>query len=113
MSLYHQRRFAKLRYSTTSIIAALDLKQMLPHETEKNNLLVQSCKLYMECEFFFTELEALSYFTDKVTLPLLNCVKTSSHKKTYFRYFQHCILDKYCVSYKHLPVAEPDSELVK
>ena len=56
MSLYHQRRFAKLRYSTTSIIAALDLKQMLPHETEKNNLLVQSCKLYMECEFFFTEL---------------------------------------------------------
>ena len=60
MSLYHQRRFAKLRYSAALIIAVLDLLQMLLHETEKDNLLVQSCKLYIECKFFFTELEALS-----------------------------------------------------
>ena len=42
--------------------------------------MVQSCKLYMDCEFSFTELEALSYFTHKVTLPMLNCVETSSQK---------------------------------
>ena len=34
----------------------------------------------MDCEFSFTELEALSYFTHKVTLPMLNCVETSSQK---------------------------------
>ena len=122
MSLYHQRRFAKLGYSATSIIPVLDLLQMLLHETEKDNLLVQSCKLYMECGFFFTELEALSYFTHKVTLPLLNCVKTSSQKDLLqILPALYCdladgkmhTLDKHCVSYKHLPVAEPDSKLVK
>ena len=75
----------------------------------------------MECEFFFTELQALSDFTYKVTLPLLNCVQTSSRKDllqilpALYRNLadgnMHT-LDKY-VSYKHLPVAEPDSELVK
>ena len=33
MSLYNQRRFAKLVYSSDSIIAGLDLLQMLLHET--------------------------------------------------------------------------------
>ena len=80
MPLYHQRRFAKLGYSATSIIGALDLLQMLLHETEKDNLFVQSCKLYMECKFFFNELKILSYFTHKVTLPLLNCLEMSSQK---------------------------------
>ena len=37
MSFYHQRRFAKLGYSAGSIIAALDLLQVLLHETEKDN----------------------------------------------------------------------------
>ena len=122
ISLYHQRRFAKLRYSATSIIAAFDLMQMLFHETEKDNLLLQSYKLYMECQFFFTKLEALSCFTHKLTLPLLNCVAASSQKDLLqvLAAF-HCFLadgkmhtlDKYRVSYKHLPVAERDSELVK
>ena len=76
----------------------------------------------MECEFFFTELQALSDFTYKVTLPLLNCVQTSSRKDllrilpALYRNLadgnMHT-LDKYHVSYKHLPVAEPDSELLK
>ena len=80
MTLYQERSFPKLRYSAASIIAALDLLQMLLHETEKDNLLVQSCKLYLEREFFFTKLQALSYFTHKVTLPLLNCVEANSQK---------------------------------
>ena len=110
---------AKLVYSAAS---ALDLLQMLLDETEENNLLVQSCKLYMECEFFFTELQALSDFTYKVTLPLLNCVETSSQNDLLqiLPALYHDLaegnmhtLNKYHVSYKHLPVVEPDRELVK
>ena len=48
---------------------------MLLLETEKDNLLVQACRMYLECEFFITELHALAYFMHKVTLPLLNCVE--------------------------------------
>ena len=48
---------------------------MLLLETEKNNLLVQAYRLYVECEFFLTELHALAYFTHNVTFPLLNCVE--------------------------------------
>ena len=47
MSLHHQRRFAKFVYSAALIIASLNLL----HETEKDNLLVQSSKLCMDCEF--------------------------------------------------------------
>ena len=49
---------------------------MLLNETEMDNLLVQACRLYTECEFFITELQALTYFTHKITLPfLLICVE--------------------------------------
>ena len=75
MSLYHQRRFAKLGYSAASILNALPLLQMLLRESEKCNLLVQACRMYVQCEFFITELHVLAYFTHKVTLPLLHCVE--------------------------------------
>ena len=74
MSLYHQRRFAKLGYSAASILNALPLLQMLLRESGKCNLLVQACRMYVQCEIFI-ELHVLAYFTHKVTLPLLNCVE--------------------------------------
>ena len=83
MSLYHQRRFAKLGYSAASILNALPLLEMLLDETEKNNLLVQSCRMYLQCEFFLTELHALAYFTHKVTLPLLNCVEVCDQNELF------------------------------
>ena len=52
-------------------LATLPLHQMLLLEIEKNSLLVQVCRLYVECEFFLTELHVLAYFTHNVTLPLL------------------------------------------
>ena len=119
MPLYHQRRFAKLGCSAAAIIAALDLLQILLREIEKNNILVQSCKLYMECEFLLTKLQALSYFTRKVTLPLFNCLETS--QKYLFQRLPALYrdltngnmhtLDR--VSYKHLAVAQTDNDLVK
>ena len=81
MSLYHRHRFAKLRYAAVSILAALPLLQMLFIETEKNSLLVQACRLYVECEFFLTKLHALTYFTHEVTLPLLNYVEISDQSQ--------------------------------
>ena len=77
MSLYHERRFTKLGYAATSILHTLPLLQRLLNETTCSNLLVESCKLYLDCEFFLTELRLLSYFSYKVTLPLLNCVEIS------------------------------------
>ena len=122
MSLFHQRRFAKLGYSAALTIAALDLLQMLLHETEGDNLLIQSGKLYIECEFFSTKLQDLSYFTHKVTLPLFNCVEISSQNDLLqiLPTLYHGLADgsmhtqdKYHVSYKQLPVAEPESKLAK
>ena len=81
MSLCHQHRCAKLGYAAGSILAALPLLQMLLLETEKNNLLVQACRLFVKCEFFLTELYVLTYFTHKVTLPLLNCVEISDQSQ--------------------------------
>ena len=73
MSLYHQQRFAKLGYSASSILAVLPLLQSLLLETEKDSLLVQACLIYLEYEFFITELHTFPYLTYKVTLPLLSC----------------------------------------
>ena len=80
MSLYHERRFAKLGYSAASILHAYPLLQILPTETSKTNLLVSACKLYLSCEFFPTELKVLAFFTHKVTLPFLNCVEISDQE---------------------------------
>ena len=79
LSLYRQRIFAKLGYSAASILQALSLFQMLPTETKMDNLLVEACKLNIECEFLITELQALTYFTHKITLPpakrfVTNCI---------------------------------------
>ena len=122
MSLYHQRRFAKLGYSAASILAALPLLQMSLLETEKNNLLVQACRMYSECEFFITELQALAYFTHKVTLPLLNCVEVCDQSKLlqilpklYYdlKELRTDTLEEFIVVYKHVPVEEPVIELGK
>ena len=76
----------------------------------------------MECEFLFFELQALPYFIHKMTQPLLNCVETSCQKGLLqILPALYCdltdgnmhTLEKYCVSHKHLLVAEPDRELVK
>ena len=81
MSLYHERRFTKLGYSAASILQAFPLLQSLLEETWKSNLLVQACKIYLDCELFLTELQLLAYFTKKITLPFLNCVEKCSQEQ--------------------------------
>ena len=78
MVLYHERRFTKLGYSSASLVHALPLLRRLVAETGRKNLLVKACSLYLECEVFETEFRVLAYFTQMVTLPLLNLIQKCS-----------------------------------
>jgi hypothetical protein len=78
MVLYHERRFTKLDYACASLVNAMPLLRKLVAETSRKNLLVKACDLYLMCEVFETELRVLAYFTQMVTLPLLNCIEQCS-----------------------------------
>ena len=120
MSLYHERHFTKFDYSAASFIHAHPSLEMLLAETSKTNLLVEACKLYLECEFFWTELQVLAYFTYKVTLPLLNCVEVSD-QATLLKIFPKLYADlkqgntdtlqHFIVKYRHVPVKTLSSKL--
>ena len=56
-----------------TLLHSIDLLKTPLLETPINNLLVQSCKISIESKVFLTELSVLSYFTLRVTLPLLDC----------------------------------------
>ena len=75
ISLYKNRRF------TIRILQALPQITKLLMETWRSNLLIESCKLYVNCELFTTELHLLAIFTHKVTLPFLNCIENSTKEK--------------------------------
>ena len=116
ISLYHERRFTNLGYAAASLLHAVDLLKTLLLETPANNLLVQACRMYLESEVFLTELSVLSYFTHKVTLPLLNCV--SFGRQEYLLEKLPLLwkdlekgdlstLQEYEVLYKHVPVSAP------
>ena len=75
ISLYKNRRF------TIRILQALPQITKLLMETWRSNLLIESCKLYVNCELFTTELDLLAIFTHKVTLPFLNCIEKSTKEK--------------------------------
>ena len=75
MSLYKERRFAKLGYSAGAILDCIQQYDFFLDKTTYNNLLVQACKLYTESEYIRAAFKALAYFTYRVTMPLLNCVE--------------------------------------
>ena len=90
------------------------------NETEKTNLLVEACKLYLECDFFVTELKLLAYFTYKVTLPYLYFVEISDQQKLLdmlprlHKDLQEGRMDRlkdYVIPYHHVVVQEPNSLL--
>ena len=77
-------------------------------------------KLLLDSAFLVTELEALSYFTHKVTLPFLHFVEVSSQKdllKVFPELYKDLSsgkmnpLDAYVVHYPHNTVLKPTSDL--
>ena len=74
----------------------------------------------LDLEFIVTELEALSYFTHKVTLPFLHFVEVSSQEdllKVFPELYEDLsngkmnTLDAYVVHYPHNKVLKPTSNL--
>ena len=58
----------------------IDFFTELLQETNRDNLLVRACKLYIECEYIICALTCLSYFRYKIGMPFLNMVENSSQK---------------------------------
>ena len=122
MALYHERRFTNLGYSAASILYALPQLRRLLAETWKTNLLVEACKLYVDCELFVTELHLLALFTKKITLPYLNCLEKSSQSNLleifptlYDDLLKHDMttLSNFEVEYRHVVVSEEINESEK
>ena len=121
MSLYHKRRFTKLGYSAASILQAFPLLQSLLEETWKSKLLVQACKIYLDCELFLTELQLLAYFTKKITSPFLNCVEKCSQEQhleiLHMLYWDLLAgnpnTEEYQVEYKHVTVEDLTNQIQK
>ena len=95
---------------------------MLLDETHLSNLHTETSRLFIDCDFFLTELKALAHFSHSVTLPLLNCVAVCSQKELcdiFPKLYQDLLcgvtdtLRKYSVSYRHITVTPPASELDK
>ena len=81
MSLYQERRFAKLGYVAGSILDSMDLLHTLLNEAHTHNLHTETVRIFLDCEFFSSALSVLSYFSYHVSLPLLNCVEKSSQSE--------------------------------
>ena len=81
MALYKERRFTKLGYACASILDALPFLQMVLNETHLGNQHVVMVRMFLDSDFFLVELQVLSYFTYKVTLPLLNAVEVSTQEE--------------------------------
>ena len=101
-------------YCTGSVFDCIPIFQNILEETTNNNLLVQACRLYLENEYTFAALKALSYFTYKVTMPYFNFVEKSDQNdlcKTLPVLYEDLgngnmeMLHQYHVEWKHVSMA--------
>ena len=71
-SLFRERRFAQMGYTAAAILYHIPEYVATLEKTKSNNLLVQACRLYLDCEFIIIGLKVLAWFTYCITLPFLN-----------------------------------------
>ena len=119
ISLYQERRFTKLGCSAASILDALFYPRMLLNESHLTNQHIEIVCMFLDSEFFITELSVLAFFTHKVSLPLLNFVEISSQEEL-LRVFPKLYedlqkgkmdtLEQYLVTYCHIVVSPPTNE---
>ena len=93
---------------------------MVLNETNLCNQHTEIVKMFLDSELLSTELFCLSYFTHKVSLPLLYAVEICNQDdlcnifpKLYedLRNGSLDTLSDYIVEYRHLPVSDPSTEL--
>ena len=77
ISLYREKRFTRLGYQAGAILDCLPYFRRILEETHLNNLLIRSCRIYLENDFVLAGLKALANFTYNVTMPYLNCIERS------------------------------------
>ena len=80
-SFYQERRFDKLGYLAGAILDAIPLLEIVLNECSTENLHTESVRLFINCEFFLTELAVSSFFSYHVSFPLLYCVEVSDQSK--------------------------------
>ena len=80
LSLYKEKRFTNLGYLAGAVYDCLPYFRKLLRETPLNNLLIRSCKLYIENPFIAAGFKALAIFTYQVTMLYLNFVEKSSQE---------------------------------
>ena len=75
ISLYHERRFAKLGYLAGAISEAIPLINILHDEAHTQYLHTESVRAYLEYTYIITALTVLSWFSYNISLSLLNRVE--------------------------------------
>ena len=65
--------------AAAAIVEAFPVLKILVSETATSNQLVEACKIYVESELFYTELEPLAFFNFHATFPFLNAVEVCLH----------------------------------
>lgn len=70
--LSQERRFTKTWYFTACILDVPPHLRMLTNESRIVNQHIEIERIFLDSEFFITELSVLAYFTRRVTLTLLN-----------------------------------------
>ena len=78
IGLYKECRFTKLGYVFAALLDVMPMICTLLAETHLVNQYVEVTHMYIQCEFFLTELEVIAYFSYHVTLPFLNFVEIST-----------------------------------
>ena len=68
-SLHKEKRFARLGYQAGAILDCQSYFRKVLDETPLNNLLVRSCRIYLEHDFIIAGLRAVANFTFRVTMP--------------------------------------------
>ena len=117
LSLYKERRFTKLGYSSGAILDCIQQFEKILEKTTHNNLLVQACKLYIESDYIRAALKALAYFTFMVTMPYLNCIERCDQNqlivilKQLHGDLQHAKMDT--LTKYHVPWTHVDTEKLK
>ena len=67
-------------YTAGAILHHLDDYHASLQKTTSNEMLVQACRLYLECEYVLIGLKVLAWFTFCITLPFLNMTEVSTQK---------------------------------
>ena len=72
--MFKAKRWTKQGYCAAVISDAWKYLEMTLQGCHQTNLLIETCKLLMASEFFYSQLKVFAYFNHKVCLPLLNAV---------------------------------------